>query len=162
VQQVQQRSNNTKCCNQNYGRDHHHVHAEQRSRHLSARTPLLKPHFRLHHLKYRHTGPVIASADTRAITSDGTNITNLCISVFRMPINTWQRASERGFCAKVRTLCRGGIVEASNAEVASWLMRVWCSWLMVVSEILFGELSLNRAFVLNHGVEIADCESSTR
>jgi BioD-like phosphotransacetylase family protein len=117
---------------------------------------LVKQHFRLHHLKYRHTSPVIIPAGYTRDHVDGKNLESL------KQRDTIQNAYQHVAASSNVVLCEGtghcavgSIVEASNAAVASWLDA---RMVLVANGGLgstFDELDLNRTYCLEHGVEIA-------
>jgi BioD-like phosphotransacetylase family protein len=117
---------------------------------------LVKQHFRLHHLKYRHTSPVIIPAGYTRDHVDGKNVASL------QQKDTIQNAYQHVAASSNVVLCEGtghvavgSIVEASNAAVASWLDA---RMVLVANGGLgstFDELDLNRTYCLEHGVEIA-------
>jgi BioD-like phosphotransacetylase family protein len=116
---------------------------------------LVKQHFSLDHLNFRHVSPVMIPPGYTRDHVDGLNCTNSQRTIIEKAYGHVAATSNVVLCEGTGHCAVGSIVEASNAAVAAWL---GARMVLVANGGLgssFDELELNHVFCRNHGVEIA-------
>ena len=115
---------------------------------------LIKEHFKLDHIQYEHTSPVLIPPGYTRNYLDGKISLRDEIHKVTDAMTAIQQSSEIVLCEGTGHCAVGSIVHASNAQVASWL---GAKMILVANGGLgntFDELQLNKVFCDQENVEI--------